>query len=230
MTRPRNVRAERPLSGELRALRGKLLSWWRRNGRAYPWRRTRNPYRVLVAEVLLHRTKADQVVPMYRDLVRTHPSVESLAKASTTELEKLLHSAGLRWRIGLLRTMAKQIVSRYSGRVPREAVELRALAGVGPYIAGAVRSFAFGQAEAVIDTNTVRIVGRLWNLRVTDSSRRSAHFRQLHELLLDRHHSMEFNLALLDLGATTCRPGRPLCPRCPIAKFCCYGRARERAA
>jgi len=205
-----------------------LLSWWRENRRQFPWRETRDAYRILVSEVMLHRTKADQVVPVYTAFVAKYPSINSLRDAPPRDVQLALRPLGLRWRITLVREMSKCIVNRFEGRIPEERDELESLPGVGPYIASAVRCFAFGHAEPLLDTNTVRVVGRVWGRRYSDGSRRSKEFRDLASSLIDRRRPREFNYALLDLGATLCRPAHPKCLACPVVDICREGNRRRR--
>jgi A/G-specific adenine glycosylase len=202
----------------------RLLVWWETNQRDYPWRSTRDPYRIIIAEFLLHRTRADQVVPLYNRLISTYPDIPSLANASRVDLHEMLFSAGLRWRIDLLLETARDIESQFAGKVPVERKELESLPGVGPYIAAAVRTFAHGIPDTILDTNTVRIAARVFDFPLTDSSRRSRSVIALMDSLLDRIRPREFNLALLDLGALVCRPKQPLCAQCPVQPLCAYGR------
>lgn len=205
-------------------IRRRLLAWWEKNARSFPWRETRDPWLILLAEVLLHRTRAEQVVPVYRLAVEKFPDPESLAESPPGELEALLHSLGLHWRIPLLREMARQIVRIHRGRIPVDMEALKALPGVSDYIAGAVRCFAFGLPEPILDTNTVRVLGRVLNLPVSDGSRRSSRFRRLMKSLVDCPDPRSVALALLDLAALVCRPIHPECEKCPLIDLCQFGR------
>lgn len=208
---------------ELKQLRERLLAWFDQHGRNYPWRETSDPYRILVAEVLLHRTRAEQVVPVYEKFIRRFPDPESLARAERGEVMKILHPLGLHWRSALIHEMAREIVRR-GGVIQPDPEWLRSLPGVSDYIAGAVLSFAFRKPAPILDTNTVRILARLHGLPVTDGSRRSRKFRQLYEELMDPGHPDRFNQAMLDLGALVCRPTGPRCGECPLAQWCSYHR------
>jgi A/G-specific DNA glycosylase len=202
--------------------RQRLLDWWRENRRMFPWRTTTDPYRILVTEVLLHRTKAEQVATIYHEFFTRFPTIEDLAAAPLEDVKRLLHCLGLHWRTELLHRMAVIIVEKYGAKIPSERDELMSLPGVSHYIASAVRCFAFGFPEGVLDTNTVRIVGRFFGLRVTDSSRRSRRFRELYESLLDKDHPREFNYAMIDLGALLCTSRNPRHNICPLAEKCIY--------
>lgn len=205
------------------APRQKLLAWWQKSKRKYPWRNTKNPYHILVSEVLLHRTRADQVVFSYKQLVQRFKNVKDLANATETEVERLLHPLGLHWRAKLLLKMARKITELYEGEIPSESEKLESLPGVSHYISSAVRCFAFGYPDVLLDTNTVRILGRLFGIKVTDGSRRSRQFRELYSQIIDKTHPREFNYAMIDLGALLCKPVNPRCNWCPLQDICKYG-------
>ncbi len=204
--------------------RSSLLYWWEHNQRSYPWRNTRDPFRILIAEALLHRTRADQVVQIYERFIQRYPDVQAVAQTTPDELHEIVYSAGLRWRVDLLLETAREIDQRFSGEVPVDREALESLPGIGPYIAAAIRCFAHGLPDAILDTNTVRIASRVFGFVLTDGSRRSKKVLHLLEFLLDAERPRAFNLALLDLGALICRPQRPLCRECPVQPQCAYGR------
>jgi len=164
------------------------------------------------------------VVPYYEKLVECYPDPASLAHAFVDVLEKLLYPLGLRWRIRLLPQMAQQIVERYGGQVPEDRNALRALPGVSDYIAGAVRCLAFGFPEPVLDTNIVRVLGRLFGCRVTDNSRRSRLFRELMRQLIEPGEARQLVLSMLDLAALVCYPAKPDCAHCPVQGVCNTGK------
>lgn len=209
---------------EVVAFRKALIAWGRENFRPFPWRLTENPYRVLMAEVMLHRTQAPQVVPVYERFIERYPDVPSLAQATREELHEALYSLGLRWRIDLIHEMAIELIEHFSGQVPRQKADLLSLPGISEYIAGAVRCFAWNRPEPLIDTNTVRVVGRLFGLEIKDSSRRNRRFRKLITALVDLDEPRIYNYALLDLADQVCMKKRPPeCGRCPVAEWCIYG-------
>ena len=151
---------------EIKTLQINLLQWGTENFRHYPWRETRDPYKILIAEILLHRTKAEQVVPLYKEFIGNFPSINSVAVANFKNIREILASAGLFWRIELIHKMAKQIHTEFNGRIPFKKLDLLSLPGVGEYIASAVRCFAWGCPEIIADTNTVRITGRIFGVEV----------------------------------------------------------------
>jgi A/G-specific adenine glycosylase len=195
-----------------------LLAWYARSGRQLPWRRTRDPYRVLVSEVMLQQTQVSRVVPKYREWLRRYPSLEALAAASTPEVREAWYPLGYNIRPLRLRAIARTVVRRHGGRLPETREGLLALKGVGAYTAGAVLSFAFGRDAAILDTNVRRVLRRVWmgeRSRVRD--------RALWELaarLLPPGRAYDFNQALMDLGATICTARSPRCGTCPLAGVC----------
>jgi len=208
-------------------LQAQLLNWGRENRRSYPWRNTLNPYHILISEVMLHRTQASQVVPIYREFIERFPDVISLAKASKEEIHEIMYSLGLRWRTDLLHEMAIILNGKFAGEIPKDRKQLQSLPGVSEYIAGAVRCFAWNLIEPIADTNTVRIVGRIFGLVPNESSRRSKKSKDLLNLLVSPDRSREFNYALLDLGNKVCTKRiEPDCKNCPLQKMCKHGMQR----
>lgn len=204
--------------------RRQLLTWGRDNFRPFPWRYTRDPYRVLIAEVMLHRTQASQVVPVFERFMDAYPNVRALSQANKEELLHVLYPLGLRWRAGLVHDMAAELSERFGGLVPRERSDLLSLPGVSDYIAGATRCFAWGLPDPIIDTNTVRVTGRLFGLDIKDSSRRNQLYRRLIASLVDSYEPRAYNFALLDLAHFVCTKVRaPKCGVCPIREHCRYG-------
>lgn len=203
-----------------------LLIWGQQNFREFPWRLTTDPYKILISEVMLHRTQAIQVVPVYENFVGQYPDILSLKETSKEELHTALFSLGLRWRIDLIYQMTVEIVDRWGGSIPLERDDLLALPGVSDYIANAVRCFSQNLPEPLADTNTVRIVGRLFGLEVKDSSRRNRQFRRLLEMLIDHEQPRAYNYALLDLADKVCMKKRPPdCLNCPLLEMCRTGLA-----
>lgn len=212
------------------ALSEELLKWWAKNQRKFPWRKTQDPYRILISEVLLHRTKAEQVVPIYSEFIAKYPTIKDLSITSLDNIKKLLYHLGLHWRTELLHKMSVLVAKEYGGKIPSTKRELESLPGVSHYIASAVRCFAFGCPESLLDTNIVRILGRIFGIKTTDESRRSKRFQELSESILDKENTREFNYALIDLGALICRSKEPLCKPCPLNQMCKLGSRRLRKA
>lgn len=202
-------------------LRSRLLSWWMNHRRDFPWRHESDPYRILVAEVMLRRTQANQVSAVFLGFVTRFPSPEALGHASEDEIRELLRPLGLSWRAENVIALSR--VFRQEGRHALAADRLRTLPGVGDYVAAAVRAFAYGEAVPVIDTNTARVACRVGGLVPTAEPRRDPRVRKLLDALLDTEKPKEFNLALIDLAAVVCRPTNPHCPACPIRVWCRHG-------
>ena len=204
--------------------RGSLISWGKQYFRPLAWRLTEDPYRILIAEVMLHRTQAVQVVPVYKAFIEKYPNLEALALATSAELHKDLYPLGLHWRTGMIPKMADELMTSYRGVIPVEKSDLVSLDGVSQYIASAVRCFAWNLPEPLVDTNTIRVVGRLFGLKTTDSSRRNRYFHSLIRSLVDPFDARTYNYALLDLADEICiKRARPDCKRCPVRQSCVYG-------
>src|SRR5579884_1512194 len=156
-----------------------LRAWGLENERLFPWRTTENPFHILIAELMLRRTQARQVVPVYQQFVAQYPDAQMLAKAPPEEVARLLFPLGLAWRVPAFQQMAQVIVVEHGGQVPLHYETLLTLPGVGDYVASAVCCFASGQAIPIIDTNTVRVVGRLFGVATHAESRRRSPIRQL---------------------------------------------------
>ncbi len=197
------------------------MRWARDNGRRFPWRETTDPFRVLLAETLLHRTRARSVLPVYERLLPICPTPSAMVR-NENRVRRLLKPLGLRWRADALVRMVEQIQEIHGGVVPESIEELRSLPGVSDYIAGAVRCFALGRREILLDTNIVRVVGRVRGLTISDGARRSRGYRDVVDSVLPRRGSRDFYFAIIDLAATVCRPSNPLCGECPLNRFCEY--------
>jgi DNA (cytosine-5)-methyltransferase 1 len=211
-------------SPEAHEARDDLLDWHRGRSRRFPWRRTNlDPWHVLMAEMCLHRTRADQVAPVFEALLRLAPTPQAMADHADDALEAM-QSLGLRWRAENIVKVASALMELFEGQVPDNDLELRMLPGVGDYVAQAVLCFGFGRRAVLIDTNTVRIVSRL-NGR--DATRRWQLRLDLHRMASARGPDAQFNYALLDLGALICKTGTPLCGECPLRGHCVMGSGVE---
>jgi len=200
-----------------------LIAWGKKHFRAFPWRLTEDPYCILIAEIMLHRTQARQVEPVYKQFVKRYADILALHPVPKEELYSVLYSLGLHWRIDLIYRMVIDIMIRFNGQIPHEKSDLLSLPGVSDYIASAVRCFAWKHPEPLIDTNSVRVVSRVFGLRVQDSSRRHRSLRELITALVDPDESRLYNYALLDLAGEVCTKKKPPdCAQCPIAKYCLY--------
>jgi len=183
-----------------------------------------------MAEVMLHRTQVSQVVPVYESFISQYPNLSQFLQAGLTDLKASLQSLGLHWRIELLYQMGQTITERFGKQIPTEKDDLLSLPGVSKYIASAVRCFAWNLPEPLIDTNTVRIIGRVFGWEVKDSSRRNSRFRQALATLVDPDEPRAYNYAMLDLAHLIClKKQSPLCDRCPLIAICNFGQSAKSA-
>ena len=199
----------------------RLLAWYRRHGRDLPWRRTREPYRVLVSEIMLQQTQVERVLPKYRQFLARYPTMKALAAAPVDDVRRLWYPLGYNIRPIRLHAIACEAMARYGGSLPDTAETLRSLPGVGRYTAGAILAFAHGQDVAILDTNVRRVLGRVFlGPRRLRRLRGEKSMWDLAEHLVPPGQGYDFNQALMDFGATWCTPRRPRCGPCPMRGFC----------
>jgi A/G-specific adenine glycosylase len=203
------------------ALPDLLLDWFSRNARDLPWRRDRTPYRVWLAEVMLQQTQVDTAIPYYERFLARFPSIESLAGAQLEDVLKLWEGLGYYARARNLHAAAREVVAGHGGSLPPSSEALRALPGIGRYVAGAIASMAFGQDVVAVDGNARRVLCRVFAV-AEDVTRASAQ-RRLEALaggMIPPGRAGEFNEALIELGATVCTPRAPRCDECPVRGQC----------
>ena len=201
--------------------RRKLLTWYRANGRDLPWRRTDDPYHILVSEMMLQQTQVDRVLPKYLEWLEKFPSLAALASAPDREVDAAWRPLGYNIRPRRLHTIARESVARYGGQLPSDEETLLSFKGIGAYTAGAIRSFAFGQRAAILDTNVARVLFRVFVSRGDAKAHAMRkHLWAVSETLVPHKHVFDFNQALMDLGATVCVARKPKCPSCPMTKLC----------
>jgi A/G-specific adenine glycosylase len=202
--------------------RRRLLKWYRAHGRDLPWRQTRDPYRILVSEVMLQQTQVDRVLPKYEEWLQKYPTFAALAAAPEEDVSATWRPLGYNVRPRRLHAIARESVQRYGGELPGDETTLRSFKGIGAYTAGAVLSFAFGQRAAILDTNVARVLLRIF---VGGGDAKSHAMRQhlwevSRTVLPMQHHVFDFNQALMDFGATLCTARKPQCPACPMRTGC----------
>ncbi len=188
--------------------------------RDYPWRKTKDPYSILVAEFLLQRTDADTVVPIYKTFLTQYPTLERLAIASIRNLAELLQPLGLFFRAERLSQTANMIRDKYDGIIPQEEKELLKLPGIGKYTARAILSQAFNQPAAVMDTNVARILERFFGIEGGRIKSRCKILWNAAETVAPDTNVGHWNLTLLDFGALTCTARNPKCSECPLSVRC----------
>ena len=205
----------------LERIRDALLSWFKTNGRALPWRNTRDPYAILVSEVMLQQTQVDRVIPYYERFLKRFPAVQDLATAPTADVIRIWSGLGYNRRAVNLQRAAQAVVERFGGAFPDSVEQLRDLPGVGAYTAGAVAAFAFERDVAFLDTNMRRVVARL--LFAPEGEGASTTEKKLlsaaHQLVPPGQ-GWEWNQALIEFGALQCTARTPACVVCPLQREC----------
>ena len=205
----------------LRAFQRSLLAWYRRHRRNLPWRKTANPYRILVSEIMLQQTQVDRVVPKYREFLQRYPTVEALAKARTAELRRVWYPLGYNVRPLRLRRIAQRTMREYRGRIPDSYDGLLAMDGIGRYTAGAVLSFAFKKDAPILDTNVARLLSRYFGVRgPARRGRTQRRLWRLAEAVIPKGKGHLINQAMMDFGATVCTARAPKCPTCVLRRTC----------
>ncbi|MBN1847140.1 MAG: A/G-specific adenine glycosylase [Deltaproteobacteria bacterium] len=204
-----------------KTIQDQLLSWYAHHHRDLPWRRTRNPYHIWISEVMLQQTRVDTVVPFYERFVSTFPTFEALAGASLRSVLKVWENLGYYSRARNLHKAAHVIVHEMNGEFPSSMKDLRNLPGIGPYIAAAISSIAFGQVVPAVDGNVKRVLARVFFIQdPSDDKDVKQQIQDIANVLVPKHDSGAFNQAVMELGAMICRPRNPRCRECPINKSC----------
>ena len=206
-----------------------MLAWYARHRRQLPWRGIRDPYAVLVSEIMLQQTQVARVVEFYPRFLQRYPTLEDLASAPAHEVRESWEGLGYYARARNLHAAVRRIAAESGGRVPRSPTELRRLPGIGTYTAGAVSSLAFGAAVPAVDTNVARVLGRAFGLRgAARSARRTRRMWALAAALVPAGRAADWNQALMDLGALVCTARAPRCPVCPVRGICAVRARTER--
>ncbi len=215
------VRPGRLDPGAVRAFRTRLLRWYRRSGRDLPWRRTRDPYGVLVSEFMLQQTQVARVERFYPRFLARYPTIHHLARASAAEVREAWDGLGYYRRAANLHRLAQVVVRERNGAIPDDPAELRKLPGVGRYTAGAVASFAFERAEPAVDTNVARVIRRAFHPRARGAGGARRIWATAAALLPRAGpRAWAFNQAIMELGATVCTARVAHCGRCPVNRVC----------
>jgi A/G-specific adenine glycosylase len=201
--------------------RRRLLTWYDRHGRDLPWRETRDPYRILVSEVMLQQTQVDRVLPKYEEWLARYPTFHALAEAPEADVVRTWYPLGYNIRPRRLHAIAREAVAKYDGELPGDEQTLRSFKGIGEYTAGAVMSFAFGKRAAILDTNVARVLFRVFVGRGDARSHAmERHLWAVSRTVLPHRNVFDFNQALMDFGATLCRARKPECQTCPMRAKC----------
>ncbi len=213
------ITAECPF--EPTAVAARLLEWYGREGRDLPWRTSRDPYRIWLSEIMLQQTRVAAVIGYYGRFLKDFPSVEHLAAAPLEVVIDLWAGLGYYARARNLHAAAKLVVEEFGGQFPHRVDELQRLPGVGRSTAGAISALAFERRAAILDGNVRRILCRLCALQLPPrSAAAEKQLWQWAELLTPQRDVHDYTQAIMDLGATVCLPGKPLCAECPLQTFC----------
>jgi A/G-specific adenine glycosylase len=219
-----------PAPAQRQRFRRNLLAWYRKNGRTLPWRHTSDPYHILVSEIMLQQTQVDRVLPKYHQWLEKYPSFTVLAEAPPDEVTATWRPLGYNIRPQRLQSIAQQAVEKFDGRLPRDRETLLSFKGIGAYTAGAIRSFAFREREAILDTNVARVLFRIFIGKGDPTSHgMKKRLWQLSAAVLPHKHVFDFNQALMDFGATHCSARKPKCSRCGMKHFCLFRRSQAKA-
>lgn len=209
------------LESDARGIADALLEWYRHGHRDLPWRRTRDPYRVWISEIMCQQTQVDTVAPRYERFVERFPTVRDLAAVREEEVCEEWAGLGYYSRARNLHRAARLVVAELDGHMPGSAAELRRLPGIGRYTAGAIASIAHGERAAVVDGNVGRVLSRMFELaEVPTSPAGQKQLWSIAERLVPAEHPGDFNQALMELGATVCTPRAPRCLICPARAWC----------
>ena len=210
-----------PVPADRRRFRQRLLTWYGRHGRDLPWRKTDDPYHILVSEIMLQQTQVDRVLPKYAEWLDKYPSMEVLAKASEHDVTRTWYPLVYNIRPKRLQSIARESVAKYGGRLPSDEATLLSFKGIGAYTAGAIRSFAFRERAAILDTNVARVLFRVF---VAKGDPKSHAMKQqlwkISETVMPHRQVFDFNQALMDFGAMVCVARNPKCLVCPMTKSC----------
>lgn len=200
-----------------------ILNWYAREGRHLPWRDTSEPFKILVAEFLLQKTDVEKVKAVYEKFMYRWSSPQALSKARISSILKMIQPLGLRYKANRLKSTAKALVEKFNGKIPELEDKLLELPGVGRYIASAVECFAFNKPKAVLDTNVIRILDRVFAIRSEKNRPRDdPRLWDFAQTLVPSNNTKEYNWGVLDYGALVCKNKKPLCGECVLHSICIF--------
>ena len=207
-------------SQRLQDFQRRLLAWYRVHQRRLPWRETRDPYKILVSEIMLQQTQVERVVPKYREFLRRYPTLRALASAVTAELRRVWYPLGYNVRPLRLRQIARRTLREHGGRIPDSYDGLLAMDGIGRYTAGAVLSFAFERDAPILDTNVARLLSRYFDLAGGPRGGSAKWLWLMAEAVIPTGQGYAINQAMMDFGATICTARAPACGACALKRSC----------
>ncbi|CAN5849539.1 A/G-specific adenine glycosylase [soil metagenome] len=198
-----------------------IMSWYLKNKRDLPWRKTQNPYKIWLSEIILQQTRVQQGLPYYFSFINKYPDVKSLAGAAEDDILKLWQGLGYYSRARNLHSAAKMVVNDFNGVFPATYIELKKLKGVGDYTAAAISSICYNEVQAVVDGNVYRVLSRIYGIDTPiDSTEGKKLFNDLANSLISEKHPADFNQSIMEFGAIQCVPKNPPCEKCPFFLHC----------
>jgi len=212
----------------IREFQTAIDNWYAQKGRHLPWRDTDDPYKILIAELLLQKTDVEKVKVVYEKFMHLWPTVQLLSKEDVSTISKVIHPLGLKYKASRLKATAEAIVRKFDGKVPETEDSLLKLPGVGRYIASAVECFAFNKPKAVLDTNIIRIFNRVFEIySKKDRPRDDIHLWNMAQRLVPLNNTKKYNWGLLDFGALVCKSREPVCSDCILHNICLLWKERK---
>lgn len=205
---------------QLNKISDRLVKNHRLYQRDFPWRHKKEPYEIMIAEFMLHRTRAEQVVPVYTYFLHTYPDVKTLSTATYEEMAVITKHLGLHWRSAHFLDAARFIVEHFDCKIPADREALLKIPGVGDYASGAILTVVFNLREHVIDSNIARFINRYCGLKLTGEIRRKKVVKEKAIELFDYENTRQLLFALLDFTALVCKPRKPLCHECIFEALC----------
>lgn len=197
-----------------------IVSNWKFYKRHYPWRIKPGAYKIMIAEFMLQRTKADQVEPVYKKFLQQYPTIKHLSKAKAISVSKYTNSLGLHGRYKKFIDAGKFVITKLDGKFPKSQAALKKIPGVGDYVAGAISAVCFNTADYVIDSNIARFINRYYNLNLNGEIRRKKTIIEKAKKLFVHNDQRNLLFAILDFTALICKPTKPICFECPVRRNC----------
>ena len=200
----------------------KLETWYRTHRRSLPWRKSHDPYRIWISEIMLQQTQVTTVIPYFERFISRFPTIQSLANAEETDVFALWAGLGYYSRARNLMKGARYLVNNHDGKIPRDRNQVLDIPGIGPYTAGAILSIAYNLRVPIVDGNVARVFARYYGIRksLKEGSTQKRLWESAEDWVEKATEPRELNQALMELGAMICRKGKPLCESCPIARDC----------
>ncbi|MBA2853475.1 A/G-specific adenine glycosylase [Methanococcus maripaludis] len=200
-----------------------ILNWYSENRRIFPWRYTFDPFKVFISEIMLQRTRAENVIEPYKKMLNNFKSVADIEKVNQNELTRILNTLGLKYRVKRLKNISESFCENYSCNIPNNQNDLLNTSGIGQYICNAILCFGYGMKYPIFDTNVLRIFERFFGVKsMTKSPHKDKKMWDFAEKLLPEENYVDYNYSLLDFAAKVCKARNPCCKECPLNYYCKY--------